>query len=377
MAIHLYCMCLNEARMIPYFLAHYLPIADKIFVFDNGSTDGSLDLLKGDDRIVVETVRTQGASFMDTYNSLMNTAWTRSRGEAEWIVTAEMDEHLHHPDLRGYLARARHVGVTFVTALGYNMIAEEFPTDPRPLWQHVVRGAREFAYDKPAIFDPQAITEINYDNGRHAASPTGHVVHEPQRQVKLLHYKSLGLDYVCARNDALSIGLQADDIEAKHGAHYLRNRRQTEADLHAIRAFARRVPGLHAPGDIEGEVSFGEEVDRIAASGLFDARHYRKKNPDVAASSIDPLIHYCAFGWREARRPNSHFDSAWYLKTYAREVPAGINPLLDYILVGEKRGRFPSVDFDPELYRLERRLTSGVSPLHHFLAKPEGELTPG
>lgn len=368
MAIHLYCMCLNEEAMIPYFLAHYLPIVDKIYVFDNGSTDKSLGLLSGDDRIVVADVKTQGGSFMDTYNALMNSAWTRSRGEAEWIVTAEMDEHLHHPDLRGYLARSRYVGVTFITALGYNMIADAFPTDPRPLWQHVVRGARETAYDKPAIFDPQAVTEINYYNGRHAAAPTGHIVHEPQRQVKLLHYKSLGLDYVCARNESLAGGLQSEDIEARHGAHYLRNRAQTEADLRAIRAYARRVPGLHASDETDGELSFPEEMDVIAASQLFDAGYYVEKNPDVATSKLDPLTHYCAFGWQEARHPNPRFDSAWYLATYAREIPKGVNPLLDYIRVGEKRGRFPCVDFDPELYRLEKGLASGVSPLRHVLA---------
>jgi hypothetical protein len=373
MVTHLYCMCLNEEAMIPYFLGHYLPIVDKIHVFDNGSTDASLNLLKGDPRIAVESLKTIGDSFMDTYNNLMNTAWMRSRGEAEWIITAEMDEHLHHPDLRGYLARSRYTGVTFVTALGYNMITERFPTDPRPLWQQIVRGVRETAYDKPAIFDPQAITAINYYNGRHAASPTGHVVHEPQRQVKLLHYKSLGLDYVCSRNLSLSAGLQAEDIDAQYGAHYLRTRNQTEADLKALQAYARRVPGLHATDDNDEELSFMDERDRIAGSGLFDAVYYVDQNPDVATSSIDPLTHYCAFGWREARRPNPCFDSAWYLATYDREILDRGNPLLDYIMRGEKRGRFPSVDFDPELYRVEERLSLDVSPLWHYLAGRRNE----
>jgi hypothetical protein len=249
------------------------------------------------------------------------------------------------------------------------MITDQFPTDPQPLWRQVVRGARETIYDKPAIFDPEAIQTINYSAGRHVASPTGRVVREAQRQVKLLHYKSLGVDYVCARNLALSAGLRARDIESKNGAHYLRTRAQTEVDHSTIEAYARRVPGLHPPDGAEPELTFPDERECLASSGLFDAAFYVGQNPGVGTSDIDPLTHYCAFGWREGRDPNPRFDTAWYLATYASEVPNGINPLLDYILRGELRGRFPAVDFDPERYRLEKRLPSGVSPLRHLLAE--------
>ena len=106
------------------------------------------------------------------------------------------------------------------------------PTDPRPLWRQIVRGVRETAYDKPAIFDPKAITAINYYNGRHAASPTGHVVHEPQRQVKLLHYKCLGVDYVCSKSRTLRRP-PGEDIEA-HTVCIIARPAQTAADHEAI-----------------------------------------------------------------------------------------------------------------------------------------------
>ncbi|MCJ2037164.1 glycosyltransferase family 2 protein [Methylobacterium sp. J-068] len=357
--------------MIPFFLTHYRRIVDRIHVFDMGSTDRSLNLLKGDEKIVVERVGAQGETYAATATNLMNTAWMRSRDSADWIVTAEMDEHLHHPDLPGYLARCRTLGVTYITTLGYNMVADQFPTGLRPLWQQVVRGVRETLYDKPAMFDPRAITAIDYDAGRHAASPTGQVVPEARPQVKLLHYKHLGLDHVHARNRVLAGPPNAaggDDAEGE--------RDRAAADFTNLRAYARRVPGLHSAHGEEAEPSFAEEFEIIATSGLFDTEFYRAANPDVAASSFVPLVHYCAFGWREARSPNPHFDSAWYLKTYAHEIPVETNPLLDYILRGEKRGRFPAVDFDPELYRLEKRLAPGVSPLHHFLKEASVEAAP-
>ncbi|MGH1573435.1 glycosyltransferase family 2 protein [Methylobacterium sp. P31] len=199
-------MCLNEEKMIPYFLLHYINIVDKICIFDNGSTDKSLDLLKGDEKINVQEVKTEGESFCHFYRELMNTAWKNSRHDTDWILTAEMDEHLHHPDLRSYLDHCREVGTTILKATGFEMITDQFPTDSRPLWMHVTHGAREKLCDKPAIFDPKAINEINYDHGRHLAAPQGNVRFEEFPQVKLLHYKSLGLEYVCERNRILAGG---------------------------------------------------------------------------------------------------------------------------------------------------------------------------
>ncbi|TGD95495.1 glycosyltransferase family 2 protein [Methylobacterium nonmethylotrophicum] len=367
MQIHLYCMCLNEEKIIPYFLAHYRDLITKFYVFDNGSTDRSLDLLAGDERISVAQVATQADSFADTYTSLMNNAWKGSRESADWIVTAEMDEHLHHPDLPAYLGHCRREGVTVLTTVGYNMIAERFPTDPRPLWQQIVRGARATAYDKPAIFDPQAIDEINYGHGRHGASPSGRVAYEARRQVKLLHYKSLGLDHVCERNDILAQGLRKVDLAERHGEHYLRNRAETRADFETIRAHARRVPGLRLDG-APPEPILEDELDLLSRSGLFDAADYLARNPDVAAAGIAPLMHFCTFGWREDRSPNRHFSPSWYRRTYRDSVAEDMNPLLDYVLTGERLGRFPAPHFDPELYRAAEGLPVGVSPLGHLLA---------
>jgi glycosyltransferase involved in cell wall biosynthesis len=45
MVIHLYTFGWNEMRMLPFFIRHYEPFVDKIVFYDDGSTDGTLDLL--------------------------------------------------------------------------------------------------------------------------------------------------------------------------------------------------------------------------------------------------------------------------------------------------------------------------------------------
>src|SRR5260370_4673027 len=127
---------------------------------------------------------------------LFNDFWKPSRSRTDWAVVVELDEHLYHPDLRSYLQSCNESGITVVKPVGYEMIADEFPTEEKPLWQLITRGVRFLPLDKLAIFDPSAIQEMNYVGGRHEASPTGRVIWEERPQVKLLHYKRLRAAYV-------------------------------------------------------------------------------------------------------------------------------------------------------------------------------------
>ena len=51
--------------MIPFFIKHYGPVVDRFFIYDNGSTDRSLSLLKGDERIVIRHFDVLGQSFVE------------------------------------------------------------------------------------------------------------------------------------------------------------------------------------------------------------------------------------------------------------------------------------------------------------------------
>ena len=366
MQIHLFAMCLNEERMIPYFLSHYSGWVTQFHIFDNGSTDNSLRLLAGDPRITVESFKTEGDSFVETAQRLMNDVWTRSR-HADWVITAEVDEHLHHPDILAYLQHCATERVTVLHPVGFNMVSDTFPTDPRPLCEQIVRGVRAPDFDKLAIFDPRAIISINYDVGRHAAAPTGRLSWEQNRQIKLLHYKNLGVDYLIERNGILSKGLRLKDKSRRWGEQYFRSTATVEVDFASYALRARRVPGMSSVDCPIDEPSFDEELAIIEASGLFDAEYYLRSNQDVAAAKdILPLHHFCNYGSKEGRRPNPMFDPHWYAKTYALD-PLRTNLLLHYIVSGEKRQYRPSAIFDPGIYRYLHRLMPTEPVLFHAL----------
>ena len=44
----------------------------------------------------------------------------------------------------------------------------------------------------------------------------------------------------------------------------------------------------------------------------FDREYYLSRNPDVAKSGVDPLVHFMTIGWIEGRDPSVDFSVAYY-----------------------------------------------------------------
>lgn len=361
-SIHLYCLCWNDSRMLPFFYRHYDKLVDHFFVFDNGSNDGSLEILRAHPRTTVATFETQNNSFGQTEISLSERMWKQSIGRAEWVVIVDIDEHLHHPDLPTYLARCKALGVTAVRATGYEMVSDTFPDTELPLCVVVRNGERSIGYDKLCIFNPNALTATGYGGGRHIAAPEGQVVWEKRREIRLLHFKKLGVDYVIDRHRQLAEGLKDGDVHLGLGMHYRWDPEKTTAEFHAVRSRARPLPDF-----LEGGLDEFVAAETIAAKGLFDYTYYLARQPDVRAAKVDPLLHFCTHGWREGRKPNHLFDPKWYLTQYPECRRGDLNPLLHYIWRGEQAGHKPGPLFNPTAYREAHRLPPEQSPLSHRL----------
>ena len=228
--------------MLPYFFQHYDGIVDKYFVFDTGSKDRSLEILQSHSRVQLSICPPEGASFVEENTARQNECWKQSRGVADWVIITAIDEHLYHSDLRGYLKRCRDHNVTLIQAEGYEMVSDEFPRDGGPLYKSIKRGMRSAQwFDKVQAFNPDRIEAINYDVGRHNAYPAGEVITPEMTEVKLLHYKFLGLDYVIPRYLQLKTGLRSKDLERGWGIHYLWDTEEIVAKYEKIKRNAALV----------------------------------------------------------------------------------------------------------------------------------------
>jgi hypothetical protein len=150
--------------------------------------------------------------------ALRQQAWQESRGCADWVIVVDCDEFLWHPDLPAYLAAMRRQGVTVPRTCGYEMISPHFPSAADQIYCQVRTGIRADHMDKLVVFDPSAVATMNFTVGCHGAHPEGKIVHDPAPQLKLLHYRHLGLEYVLSRYRQL--GLRRTEIDYQMGWNY-------------------------------------------------------------------------------------------------------------------------------------------------------------
>jgi hypothetical protein len=249
MRIHLYTLSWNEMKMLGFFFRHYDPWVERYVFFDDGSNDGTLDVLRNHPRVEVRRFERHFAdSFVLSSQYLNNHVWKESRGRADWVIISAVDEHFYHRDLAGYLESAHRLGVTAIPGLGYQMVSAEFPGPGEELTRTRTRGAPDPMWSKLNLFDPDAVEETNYSVGRHDAQPKGRIIYPEIDELLILHYKYVGFDYVRARHALLATGLGETDRENHWGFHFDFSDIQLSDNLTQLEKHAVDVAKLDEPG---------------------------------------------------------------------------------------------------------------------------------
>jgi Glycosyl transferase family 2 len=213
--IWLYCIFGNEAQLMPYFLRHYAPLVDRLIMLDAVSDDGSADMVRA-----CPNATLQPSAIGDTLDSLVVSRYSsekvrEARGQADFVLWVDCDEFLYSPIplrelLRGYKAQ----GLRAIKATGWQMLADEFPTGDGQLTSIVRHGARDIEYDKMAIFDPAL--DVTWSPGHHNCKIGDAQIHQ-SLEIKLLHYRYFGDDYLKARNARNYAHIGAAEIKAGRG----------------------------------------------------------------------------------------------------------------------------------------------------------------
>ncbi len=268
--IHYYGPAWNEERILPFMLRHYEPWVERFVIFDSDSTDGSVALLRQHPKVEVRRfVWGHPDSLVLSLTQLQDECWKESRGTADWVIVAETDEFLYHPDLFAYLRRCRGKGVTCIPALGYEMVAENFPPADAALTQTVRHGVPHHMMSKLRLFDPNQVTATHFGRGGHTAAPEGNIVFPKRDELLLLHYKSLGYDYLRRRNAMMESTRREQDRANNWSHHYRKSDDEVAAQVQTL---------LAASVDVMAQ---GADAWRNHKEGRWWRRLAREKAPTV------------------------------------------------------------------------------------------------
>jgi len=183
--------------MLEFFFRHYDPWVDRYIVFDDGSTDGSIGILKAHPKVELRSRhRKYPHSHLISQIDWMDEVWKESRGCADWVVIVDMDEHLltQQSPMRELLERYKSQGITLVPALGFQMLSEDFPEADELLVQSRTWGTPWQWMCKLSIINPDAIEETNFSVGRHTAKAVGRLKLPRRDELLLFHYKNMGFE---------------------------------------------------------------------------------------------------------------------------------------------------------------------------------------
>lgn len=223
--------------MLPYFFRHYDDLVDRYVFFDDGSTDSTPAIIKNHPKTELRSLpRLDVDSYVLAAQKVYNNCWKESRGKADWVIITDVDEHLYHKDLPGYLSRCQREGITLIPGIGYQMLSDEVPHSPKKMTELVTRGTHWCHMNKLNLFNPDKIIENNGEVGNHVASPTGEVVYPAQDELLNLHYKYLSLERTFQRHVELQEKLGSLDKKNLWGDQYSWTKAELEKNWEMFKA---------------------------------------------------------------------------------------------------------------------------------------------
>ena len=218
MRVDLYTILRNEEKILPYYLRHYSQFVDKIFVFDDDSTDRTKEILSQNSKVTILKPEMHGID--DHYfRSLYATAFrTRSKGAADWVICVDADEIIYHPDILSILQKCKNEGFSIIKCEGWTMFSDSFPQNGDQIYDEIKTGVPDVWQGKPVILSPEINIKFHYgrhnvyllEEGLRIAESTG---------IKLLHYRYLGDQYCEERHLNNTERLSEKNRRGKLGRH--------------------------------------------------------------------------------------------------------------------------------------------------------------
>ena len=121
-------LCKNEEDIIPFVIPYWRRIADHVVVFDNFSTDKSIELLSQHDWIEIRYFETEGQN--DLYQKqLKEQAYLEYKNKYDIIIISDMDEVFYFNDFKALEGQMIDGGYNILATPIYSL-CEDFKPQP-------------------------------------------------------------------------------------------------------------------------------------------------------------------------------------------------------------------------------------------------------
>lgn len=197
----------NEEKMIPYVMPYYERLKiDKLVVYDNFSTDGTVKELRKYPFVEVREFQSDG--FNDQVHiNIKNEVWKQFKGTYDWCICCDFDEVLYcDGDIRKILAAKESEGKTVFRQTMLNLYGYNEPSAIGIVHESFDRGClwKDFSTNicwgmKSTLFNLKAITETNYTFGCHNDSFVGDV-RVFNEDIYAFHLKYINFEETLRRN---------------------------------------------------------------------------------------------------------------------------------------------------------------------------------
>jgi hypothetical protein len=215
-------ICWNESPFLKYFIEYY-SFAKKIIIFDNMSSDNSVDIMRSYNNVEVSYYNTNEQIRDDIYLEIKNNAWKYYKNECDWVIIVDIDEIIYHPMGIPQYVKTLSPNVAIVKCTGYEMFCPDIVNIPgNNVFDKSIIGVPGVKLDKCTLINTKLVTEINYLGGCHASFPKASGLIHTEPNFKLLHYKFVyPLQYMIYRYKQLRSRLSKKNIENGWGCHYI------------------------------------------------------------------------------------------------------------------------------------------------------------
>ena len=222
-------LCYNEIKILPFALEYWKRIAGHAIVYDNGSTDGSVEyLLKQNDFVELKSFRYKEDNKIndEELRNFKNNIWKEYKDKYDWVIVCDIDEFLYIKNVDEFLYNLENNNIALVKPQGYQLISIYFPDTNIPdlLHNELKYGVRDKMFDKCVMFNTHKVEEINFDYGCHKCHPKiidGAIYQK--NDIYLFHAKWLTWQYVDEKYKSVQNKLSRFNIERGFGIEYQNN----------------------------------------------------------------------------------------------------------------------------------------------------------